>query len=67
VGFELPSNGDSITVDRSDDQTTALVKRDGWHVVMRRDEPQPPTGRRAGRSLSRSEQDGADLMAFRDS
>jgi len=33
LGFELPSNVDSARVDRSDDQTTALVKLDGPYAT----------------------------------
>ena len=62
--LESPRDLHRTTVDGRDYQSTALVELYGWHVVIRRDEPEPLTVRRACCSLGRCEQGRTNPLAF---
>src|SRR5262245_44292881 len=62
--LESPRDLHRTMADGRDHQSTALVELYGWHVVIRRDEPEPLTVRRACCSLGRCEQGRTDPLAF---
>lgn len=58
---------DRAVVDGRDRQPTALVKRDGWDIIVRGDKPEPTTVRRACRTVHRLEQGRPDPLTLYES